>query len=574
MTLGTGARWLTVTTALLMAGLIWRVAAWRPAVLVQADLPDQFTRVTGVVHVHTTHSDGSGSPEEVEAAAASAELDFVIVTDHNSLAAKPREGYSDTGVLTIVGTEISNRQGHLLAVGLSPPLYRFSGHVRDAMDDLADFDSLAFAAHPESPRQDLRWTDWNLAGDWGLEILNGDSQWRAAGFAELLWALARYPLNRDYALLRLLQRPAAIERWDAILARRHATAIAGTDAHGTLRPASSFPVALPLPTYEAVFRIAQNHVLLDGPLTGNATEDIQALLLALNRGRSYIGISALAPSDGFFFVAERDGQSWTMGDIVPAGEPLHMRAGGALPARALVTLRHDGHVIASSEGTLDVPIIDPGVYRVEAELPGWDLPWIVSNPIYVLTAAERQRRSAAATLPPSLTVTALAHLDRFDGDSTFAAVADETTMLDPQIIAADTGPDGTSAARIAFRLGAPSPEHPSPYASLVSYEQRDLSAYEGIVVSVRSDATRRFWLQVRDENPSTPEGVEPWFTSVKATPEWRTVAVPFDELYSVTQQSDGSFDPTQVQAIVFLVDTGAAPADAEGVIWIDELGVY
>jgi len=572
MTLGTGARWLTITTALLMAGLIWRVAAWRPAVVVQVDLPDRFTRVTGVVHVHTTHSDGSGSPEEVEAAAASAELDFVIVTDHNSLAAKPREGYSNTGVLTIVGTEISNRQGHLLAVGLSQPLYRFSGQARDAIDDLVDLDSLAFAAHPESPRQDLRWNDWNLAGDWGLEILNGDSQWRAASFGELLWTLARYPLNRDYALLRLLQRPAAIERWDTILARRHATAIAGTDAHGTLRPGSSLPLALP--TYEAVFRIAQNHVLLERPLTGNATEDIRALLLALSRGRSYIGLNALAPSDGFFFVAERDNQSWTMGDVVPTGGPLHMRAGGALPERALITLRHDGDVIASGEGTLDLPVVDPGVYRVEAELPGWEVPWIVSNPIYVLTAEERQRRAAEATLPPPLTVTALDHLDRFDSDSTFAPVADETTMLDPQIIASDTGPNGTSAARIAFRLGTPSPEHPSPYASLVSYEQRDLSAYEGIVVSVRSDATRRFWLQVRDENPSAPDGMESWFASVKATPEWRTVTVPFDQLYSVTQQSDGSLDPTQVQAIVFLVDTGAAPADAEGVIWIDELGVY
>ena len=94
------------------------------------------------------------------------------------------------------------------------------------------------------------------------------------------------------------------------------------------------------------------------------------------------------------------------------------------------------------------------------------------------------------------------------------------------------------------------------------------------MVAVRSDATRRFWLQVRDENLSAPDGMESWFTSVKATPEWRTVTVPFDQLYSVTQQSNGSLDPTQVQAIVFLVDTGAAPADAEGVIWIDELGVY
>jgi len=43
--------------------------------------------------VHTTYSDGGGSPEEVAKAARVAGLDFVIITDHNNLGGKSSEGY-------------------------------------------------------------------------------------------------------------------------------------------------------------------------------------------------------------------------------------------------------------------------------------------------------------------------------------------------------------------------------------------------------------------------------------------------------------------------------------------------
>ena len=293
-------------------------------------------------HVHTTHSDGGGTVAEVESAAAATGLDYVIVTDHDGLAGKPLEGYGDTGVLTIVGTEISNHEGHLLAVGLPAPTYRFSGDALDTLRDLDDLGGLVFAAHPENPREDLRWTGWSLPGDWGIEVLNGDSQWRAAGWTRRLGAALLYPLNSDYGLLRLMQRPAALSRWDELLLRRHAPAIAGTDAHGA-RSASS--PSLPLPTYEAVFRIAQNYVLLERPLTGNAPADTAAILAALGRGRAYIGVGALAPADRFFFLAERDGGRWTMGDTLASGGPVRLEAGGALPTGSGITLFRDGMAV-------------------------------------------------------------------------------------------------------------------------------------------------------------------------------------------------------------------------------------
>ena len=564
------ARWLAII--LLLAGTVlgWRIVAWHPLSVPDTAVTDRFVRVSGVAHIHTTHSDGGGTVADIESAAAAAGLDFVIVTDHNTLAGQPREGYGDTGVLTIVGTEISNHEGHLLAVGLPAPTYRFSGDGLDTLRDLDDLGSLSFAAHPESPREDLRWTGWSLPGDWGIEILNGDSQWRAAGWTRLLSTALLYPLNSDYSLLRLLRRPAALFRWDDLLARRHAPAIAGADAHGTLRPAA----ALPLPTYEAVFRIAQNYVLLEQPLSGDAPADTAAILATLARGRAYIGVGALAPADRFFFLAERDGNRWTMGDTVASGSPVQLRAGGARPANTRITLYRNGVTVATADGPLDTRVTEPGVYRVEVQVPGWDVPWIVSNPIYVLTEPERARRARAAQLPAPVVAEAAAILDPFEGDSTFVAAADDSTRQDVQFIDPDGGPDGSSVARIAFQLGEPSTEHPSPFASLASYQSRDLAGRNGLVFSLRSDDTYRFWVQVRDRNPETLEGTESWFASVKTGNAWRTVTLPFNRLRSDDPHTDGTLDLADIEAIVFLVDIGAVPPGTEGVIWIDDLGVY
>ena len=45
----------------------------------------------GAIHVHTRHSDGSGTVPEVISAAQKAEIDFLIITDHNNMRAQ-RDG--------------------------------------------------------------------------------------------------------------------------------------------------------------------------------------------------------------------------------------------------------------------------------------------------------------------------------------------------------------------------------------------------------------------------------------------------------------------------------------------------
>ena len=64
-----------------------------------------------VIHLHSTYSDGTGTVKQIARAGRRARADVVLLTDHDTLAAKRNgeEGwYGD--VLLLVGTEVSPRR--------------------------------------------------------------------------------------------------------------------------------------------------------------------------------------------------------------------------------------------------------------------------------------------------------------------------------------------------------------------------------------------------------------------------------------------------------------------------------
>jgi hypothetical protein len=97
----------------LIAVALVLVALWALDVVRRGPLPVQGTPpagrppvATGVVHVHTTASDGGGDGQEVIAAAQAAGLDFVAISDHNNLDLESLEGWHGE-LLVLVGTEVS-----------------------------------------------------------------------------------------------------------------------------------------------------------------------------------------------------------------------------------------------------------------------------------------------------------------------------------------------------------------------------------------------------------------------------------------------------------------------------------
>jgi len=558
--------------ALLLGLLALRVALWRPYPVAGPAPADGFRRVVGVVHVHTTLSDGAASPAQVIEAARAAGLDFLAITDHNNLDAKAVEGRHQ-GVLVLVGTEISTNAGHLLGLGLPDPPFRFSGDVDDALGDVRDLGGVAFAAHPLSPREDFRWTGWDRPGAWGLELVNGDSQWREAGWSRLLGALLLYPFNHEYALLSSLTPPTELlSRWDRVLAERPAPAIVGADAHGRLPLTRRW--ALRIPGYAEVFSVARNHVLLNGPWGREPAADARRLVEALGAGRCYMALDGLAPGDGFSFVAENAGGRWTMGDAAPAELPLRFRAGGRVPGSTRIALLRDGRPVAEGVGSLDATFGEPGVYRVEARLPGWPLPWILSNPIAVFPPEVAALRAARASGPAEPVAPALTRvLEDFEGPQRFRPESDPGSSVELDVDPADP-PEGRLAGRMRFRLGTPGPGRPV-WCALMRREALDLTGTQGLALWVRADGVFRFFLQLRDENPrSADEGTEWWSASVKTSPQWRRVAIPFARMRSTSPVSDHRLDLGRLRGLGIVIDVGSEKPGTSGTIWLDGVGAY
>ena len=72
----------------------------------------------GAIHCHTNYSDGTGSVEDVMKAANDAGLDFVMMTDHDTM--KPRDDGHEKwhgSTLLIVGTEITPPNNHYIVFG-------------------------------------------------------------------------------------------------------------------------------------------------------------------------------------------------------------------------------------------------------------------------------------------------------------------------------------------------------------------------------------------------------------------------------------------------------------------------
>ena len=375
-----------MTAAVLAAVFLFAIGPRRP--LKVAAVPLTPSTLRGAFHIHTTESDGALPVAGVAAAAARAGLRFAVVTDHgDGTNAKPAE-YA-AGVLIVYGVEISTRDGHYIALGMSPPPYPLAGDATAVAEDVARLGGFGIAAHPFSARDELAWHDWSVPVE-GLEWLNADSAWRDERRARLARAALDYLWHPVGALASLLDRPVeTLARWDELTAPRQVFALAGHDAHGGFGEETDGAKGrrLHLPTYEESFRTFSNHVLTDEALTGDAAADGRALLAAIRAGRVFTAIDALASPASLEFSASAGGRTLGQGDVVGAGGPVRFLARAPVPApgTVLVLLRNGTPVAQADGGALDYEGAAPGAYRVEVRLPGAPgtppVPWIVSNPI-------------------------------------------------------------------------------------------------------------------------------------------------------------------------------------------------
>lgn len=500
------------------AGVIWTAATLPPARTLLA-VAQMDGIAIGAYHVHTDRSDGSGSIDDVARAAASAGLQFVILTDHGAGATAPEPPSYRHGVLMIDGVEISTRDGHVVALGLqqaSP--YPLGGEARDVIEDVARQGGWTVAAHPDSPKPDLRWR--GPATD-AIEWINADSEWRDDHRPlRLVQAASHYLVRSPETIASLFARPeASLRRWDRWARTRPVTGLAAVDAHARIgldeqREPRASRTLLARPSYTDMFRTLVQAVWLDAPLTGEARRDAEAILVALRSGRTYSAITAIA-APAVLRVTSTSTQ---------------MRAEVSGAPQAVVSVWHQGREVAASPGTVSVPLASEGLYRIEARWPGVEVPWIVAAPVFVPSA-----RIDPPAQPQSLAGESLV----LRPDSGWTTEHHRATTAAQTV----TGP----ATAFTFSFA---PAGGGQFGALV-HPLDPAQAFEEVRFTVRADRPRRFSVQVRMPGPG--EG-ERWVRSIYADETPRDVRVRLEEFEPADRPTTRRPIVARLESLLFVVD--------------------
>jgi hypothetical protein len=338
----------------------------------------------GALHIHTHYSDGSGEISDIAHAAQQAGLEWIIITDHDTLEGRSEQGWYDR-VLTLVDQEITPFHNHFLALNLEHVISN-TLPPQQFIDQTYDAGGFGIIAHPDEQKYNdfkgiYRWDDWNInsptrnAGrSMGIELWNFMSDW-----GEHLT-----PRNKEFLYAfpkRGISGPskATIEWWDALnMAGKRTFGVWGVDVHAFLRP-SPFGRLQVFP-YRWAFGTLTTYLWLPERLSNNVTNAMRMVYGALAQGRSYMVNRLEGDCPNFEFFGFRGAERWLAGDIASLRQgPITVKID--LGVNATVRLIHNGQVKLQGNRAVLTTINDSGVYRVEASKK--TLPWVFSNPLYV-----------------------------------------------------------------------------------------------------------------------------------------------------------------------------------------------
>jgi hypothetical protein len=322
---------------------------------------------------------------------------------------------------------------------------------------------------------------------------------------------------------------------------------------------------LPLPGYESSFRTFSNHVVLDAPLSGEATADAHRLVRAIQDGRLYSVIDALATPGSLSFTATSGGVSAHIGDDLPiAGDVLLRASINAPPGTTLVLLKNGRRVHQVTDGVLEANGgKETAAYRVEAytaDGPGGPaVPWIVSNAIYAgftrsvpMPAVETP---AVFRIPARLDEAAPEHgendTSRFERPQT---VDPRSRLLAgdlPLAWAFELSP-GTAAGQFAA-IGVP--------------VSGGLTEFERVRFTVTSASPMRAWVQLR-----APGGnLDRWGITFYADTQPRIVELPLRAFRPIGHTSFDDPPLDRIASLLFVVDTLNTRPGARGSLTISDV---
>lgn len=351
----------------------------------------------GAIHIHSDYSDGTGRIEDIAEAASEAGLDYIVITDHNTIRSK-EDGYERwlKGVMVLIGYEVNdiNNKNHYLTLGMDEVIgtYRMLDNgelgckleAREYVRMINQKGGIGFTAHPDEERQEsYPWTEWDTDEFTGIEIWNHMSEWAEGIGRHNKLDQFIHPLKSIYAPPKK-----TLQRWDEIALRRDIIGIGGVDAHAFKENLLGL-FTVKIFAYKVLFKSIRTHILLDSPIEVNNPDHFfsgkQKIIQALKKGRCFVANYYNGDAKGFIFSCEHDGEIFNMGDSIKKSKVQSSKFKVIAPRDCIIKLIHNGNMINEYAGKeKEWDMAEPGVYRAEC----WrnDKGWIFSNHIKIINS--------------------------------------------------------------------------------------------------------------------------------------------------------------------------------------------
>lgn len=342
----------------------------------------------GHIHIHSTYSDGTGTIDQIAREAAREGVDYIIITDHQTLSALPEEGYRE-GVLVLAGTELNHRYNHILALNINREIDSRDHQPQLALDAIQAQGGLSFLAHPFETGSPLGlgkaypWQSWPVQRFTGIEIWNFSSEWRSQA-ASIGRSVYWFLFNRSKPVYG--PSPECLRFWDYCCQERQVVAIGGSDNHAL--PVKAGCLQFRVFPYRFAFRTINTYLLLPEQLSPDFSRAKQQVYQALREGRCYLSFDLLCSGKGFFYSAVNGtGRQVPMGEKIKFDEETRVNI-VAPSRRSLIRVVAGGKLVCQSRGRkLTYRVPGPGIYRAEVYYRprlGRPRSWIFANPIYIL----------------------------------------------------------------------------------------------------------------------------------------------------------------------------------------------